>query len=165
MNTTYAGFWLRFVAYIIDAIILYIIYAFVLTPLFAVFGLTFFSQMGNVETMTEAEAVGAVASIMGAMMSVVIVLTGISIAYFSIMEASKYQATVGKMAIGLVVTDVNGNRLSIGKAIVRNLCRILSGSFMAIGYIIAGFTEKKQALHDLIAGTLVVKKASATAQV
>ena len=98
-------------------------------------------------------------------MSVVILLTGISIAYFSIMEASKYQATVGKLALGLVVTDMNGNKLSIGKAIVRNLCRILSGSFMAIGYIIAGFTEKKQALHDLIAGTLVVKKASATAQV
>lgn len=69
------------------------------------------------------------------------------------------QATIGKMALGIIVTDMNGAKLTLSKAFVRNISRILSNLTMLIGYIIAAFTEKKQALHDIIAGTLVVKKA------
>ena len=69
------------------------------------------------------------------------------------------QATIGKMALGIIVTDMNGAKLTLSKAFVRNLSRILSNLTMLIGYIIAAFTEKKQALHDIIAGTIVVKKA------
>ncbi len=74
------------------------------------------------------------------------------------MEASKYQGTIGKIALGLIVTDANGGKLDFTKALVRNLCKIISSLIFCIGYIMAGFTEKKQGLHDIIAGTLVVKK-------
>jgi uncharacterized RDD family membrane protein YckC len=62
------------------------------------------------------------------------------------------------MVLGLKVTDVNDGKLDFIKALVRNLSKIISGMILLIGYIMAGFTEKKQALHDMIAGTLVVKK-------
>jgi uncharacterized RDD family membrane protein YckC len=74
------------------------------------------------------------------------------------MESSKYQATVGKLALGLIVTDMNGGKLDFVKALIRNVSKIVSTITLLIGYIIAAFTEKKQALHDIIAGTLVVKK-------
>ena len=77
--------------------------------------------------------------------------------YFALMESSTNQATVGKMALGIKVTDLEGNRISFGRALGRTFAKILSGLIIFIGYIIAAFTEKKQALHDMIAGTLVVK--------
>jgi uncharacterized RDD family membrane protein YckC len=80
------------------------------------------------------------------------------IMYFSGMESSPLQATIGKLATGLYVTDTNGERISFGRAAGRFLGKFLSGLFCYIGYIIAGFTEKKQALHDMIAGCLVLRK-------
>jgi len=60
--------------------------------------------------------------------------------------------------LGLKVTDMNGEKLDFSKSLIRNLGKIISGIILYIGYIMAGFTEKKQALHDMIASTLVVKK-------
>jgi uncharacterized RDD family membrane protein YckC len=78
--------------------------------------------------------------------------------YFAMMESSNKMATLGKMAIGIKVTDLNGNRISFGRATGRYFAKILSGMILMIGYIMAGFTEKKQALHDMIASCLVVMK-------
>jgi uncharacterized RDD family membrane protein YckC len=78
--------------------------------------------------------------------------------YFTILESSPKQATLGKMALGIVVTDLNGNRISFGRANGRYWSKIISSMILLIGYMMAGFTEKKQALHDIMAGTLVVKK-------
>ncbi|HYZ19077.1 MAG TPA: RDD family protein [Gaiellaceae bacterium] len=80
------------------------------------------------------------------------------ILYFAIMESSSHQATVGKIALGIQVTDLAGNRLSFGRALGRNLAKLISTIILYIGFIIAAFTERKQALHDMIAGTLVVKR-------
>ena len=66
------------------------------------------------------------------------------------------------MALGIQVTDLEGNRISFGKALGRNLAKIISALIFYIGFIMAAFTAKKQALHDMIAGTLVVKKGSTT---
>ncbi|MBK7410637.1 MAG: RDD family protein [Saprospirales bacterium] len=77
--------------------------------------------------------------------------------YFAVQESSWKQATIGKSVMGLKVTDQHGERLTFARATGRHLGKILSSAFLAIGYIMAGFTEKKQALHDMIAGTLVVK--------
>lgn len=74
------------------------------------------------------------------------------------MESSKYQATLGKMALGMQVTDLNGQRISFGRATGRHFAKILSSMILMIGYIMVGFTERKQGLHDMLAGTLVVKK-------
>jgi uncharacterized RDD family membrane protein YckC len=80
--------------------------------------------------------------------------------YYAGMESSVYQATVGKIALGIQVTDLNGNRISFLRALGRNLAEILSALILLIGYIMVAFTAKKQGLHDMIAGTLVVKKGS-----
>ena len=78
--------------------------------------------------------------------------------YSAIMESSAKQATLGKIAMGLVVTDERDNRLTFGRATARYFAKWLSGMILMIGYIIAAFTEKKQALHDMIAGTIVYQR-------
>jgi uncharacterized RDD family membrane protein YckC len=77
--------------------------------------------------------------------------------YFAIMESSSIQATVGKLAVGVVVTDLNGERISFLRATGRYFAKILSAMILMIGYIMVGFTERKQGLHDMIASTLVYK--------
>jgi uncharacterized RDD family membrane protein YckC len=81
----------------------------------------------------------------------------VAILYFAITESSAWQATLGKKAVGIIVTDLDGNRISFGKALGRLFAKIISAIILYIGFFMAGFTEKKQGLHDMIAGTLVVK--------
>ena len=79
--------------------------------------------------------------------------------YYASMESSTHQATLGKMALGLYVTDLNRQRLSFGRASGRFFAKLVSGLIpFAIGYIMAGFTARKQALHDMIASCLVLRK-------
>ncbi len=78
--------------------------------------------------------------------------------YFTLMESSSKQGTLGKMALGLAVTDLDGSRISFGRATGRYFGRIISSLIIGIGYIMAGFTDKKQALHDMMAGCLVIRK-------
>ncbi len=158
MNTNYAGFWLRFVAYVIDYIIIYTVQIFLVVPILAVVGINFASGMSNADNMSEAEMFGMIAGMVGAMGATIVLTFALIVLYYTIMETSKFQATVGKLAVGLKVTDGNGEKLDFTKALVRNLCKIISSMILFIGYIMAGFTEKKQGLHDIIAGTLVVKK-------
>jgi uncharacterized RDD family membrane protein YckC len=158
MNTNYAGFWLRFVAYIIDIIIVYVAQSFIFVPVFGLMGISFASNVGDMQNMSDAEAMGMIGSMMAVMGTTILLATAISILYWTLMESSKYQATVGKMALGLKVTDVEGKNLDFVKALIRNLCKIISTMILYIGYMMAGFTDKKQGLHDMIAGTLVVKK-------
>jgi uncharacterized RDD family membrane protein YckC len=79
--------------------------------------------------------------------------------YFAGMESSPRQATFGKAAMSLCVTDLTGQPLTFGHATGRFFAKIMSGLIpLGIGYIMAGFTKKKQALHDIIAGTPVLRK-------
>jgi uncharacterized RDD family membrane protein YckC len=78
--------------------------------------------------------------------------------YHTMMESSRHQATIGKMALGIKVTDLNGNRISFARANGRFFGKLLSGAIMNIGYLMAAFTVQKQALHDILAGCLVVLK-------
>jgi uncharacterized RDD family membrane protein YckC len=78
--------------------------------------------------------------------------------YAAAMESSDRQATLGKMAVGIKVTDMNGERISFGKATSRHFAKIISAIILLIGYIMAAFDAKKQALHDKMAGTLVLNK-------
>jgi uncharacterized RDD family membrane protein YckC len=157
MNTNYAGFWLRFVAIIIDAIIIGVVQSFIILPILAVAGFNFASGIQNGD-MSEAETVGMIAGMMATMGTTILISAVISIFYFVLMETSRFQGTVGKIALGLIVTDMNGEKLDLSKSLIRNLGKIISGMILYIGYIMAGFTEKKQGLHDIIANTLVVKK-------
>lgn len=87
-----------------------------------------------------------------------IILPVSSILYFGILEGSSMSATFGKRICGIHVVDEYGNKLSSGKGFLRSLCKILS-SILSIGYIIALFSDDKQALHDKMVHTYVVKDA------
>ena len=159
-DSKYAGFWLRFVAYIIDYIILYVISGFIIIPILAAIGLGVGASTDGFDfnSMTDGDIIAMATAIGGALFAGGLISFAINILYYTFMEASKYQATIGKMALGLKVTDSSGKKLDFVKALIRQLGKIVSGVILMIGYIMAGFTEKKQALHDMIAGTLVVKK-------
>lgn len=158
MNTQYAGFWLRLVAIIIDGIIIGIVQSVIFVPILTAAGFGFASAASEMDTDDIGNVMGMVAAIMAAVATYGLLAKAIQILYFTFMESSKVQATVGKLALGIKVTDMNGAKLDFGKAFVRNICKVISDFTLLIGYIMAGFTEKRQALHDVIAGTLVVKK-------
>ncbi len=140
----YGGFWIRFVAAIIDGII---VQAVVLPLSFMVGGVTGFAG-----AMSGIQNTGL--QFMGGVFGFVIGVAG-SWLYEALMESSSRQATLGKMIFQMKVTDLSGNRISFARASGRYFAKWLSGLTLFIGYIIAGFTERKQALHDMVAGTLV----------
>ncbi|MFM9837335.1 MAG: RDD family protein [Cyclobacteriaceae bacterium] len=155
MEKTYAGFWLRFVAIIIDGIIIGVLQFVVIAPILAAIGIGISSGASAIDS---EDPTAMIAKAMAIFSTVGLIGQVVNILYFTLMESSKYQATIGKLALGLIVTDVNGGKLDFVKALIRNVSKIVSGIILLIGYIMAAFTEKKQALHDIIAGTLVVKK-------
>jgi len=80
----------------------------------------------------------------------------IQITYYARMESSKEQATLGKEAVGIKVTGLNGERLTFQQALLRTLLKQLMGLTFGLGFVLAGFTKQKQALHDMLCKTLVV---------
>jgi uncharacterized RDD family membrane protein YckC len=154
--TAYAGFWLRFVAHLIDSIIVFFAAAILFLLIFAVFGSSFMRAFGEPGKDPDPAAVAVfVAVLVGYFIFVIVGLW----LHYAWLESSEKQATLGKMALGLIVTDLQGRRVSFGRASGRFFAKIVSGLIpFAIGYIMAGFTAKKQALHDMIASCLVLRK-------
>jgi uncharacterized RDD family membrane protein YckC len=132
------------VAAIIDAILLRV----VVTPVGMVFGGLGLAggMMGGIPH------IGM--GLLGSGITIILLVFG-SWLYEALMESSSYQATLGKMIFGMKVTDLSGNRISFGRATGRHFAKWISGMILGIGYIMVGFTERKQGLHDLLAGTLV----------
>lgn len=91
--------------------------------------------------------------------------TLVFMAYCVVMESSEKQATLGKMAVGIKVVDVQGNRLSIGRAVGRHLGNLLNALTFGIGYAVAAFSKRGQALHDMVSGCYVVHKAATPSEV
>jgi uncharacterized RDD family membrane protein YckC/Tfp pilus assembly protein PilE len=108
------------------------------------------------------EPSGAVAALM--VLSWIVLILG-QLAYFAAMESSGRQATLGKLALGLAVTDLQGGRIGLGRGVGRYLAKILSTLPANLGFLLAAFTARKQALHDLVAGTLVVRRRPASVPV
>lgn len=135
----YAGFWIRFVAAIIDGIVLFVVN---MVLSFALLG-------GAVGMSGSPEG-------MGAMLVVYYLISlGVQVGYYAVMESSARQATLGKMAVGIKVGDENGQRISALNAVGRYLSKIISTLILLIGFIMAAFDARKQALHDKIASTVV----------
>jgi hypothetical protein len=82
--------------------------------------------------------------------------------YHASLESSEWQATLGKKAVGLAVTDCNGAGISFGKATGRHFGHLISALTLTMGYLMVAFTEKKQALHDIMAGTAIEPRLSRT---
>jgi len=139
----YGGFWIRVVAAIIDTTILRI----VVTPAGLIFG-----GLGMAGMMRGLPHAGL--RLFGGGVTFILLLFG-SWLYEAFMESSSYQATLGKMILGMKVTDLNGNRISFERATGRHFAKWLSAMILGIGYIMVGFTDRKQGLHDMLAGTLV----------
>ncbi|MGA7853714.1 MAG: RDD family protein [Candidatus Acidiferrales bacterium] len=150
----YAGFWLRFVAIIIDAIVLGFVRWIVLLPFAASMG---FGMHGIFMGRHPARPEDFIPMI-GMFFRLWVILTVLNWLYFSLFESSGWQATLGKKALGLEVTDLAGRRISFGRATGRFFGKYISAIILFIGFMMAGFTEKKQALHDILAGTLVIRK-------
>jgi len=123
----YAGFWIRLVALAIDCIIIVPLNNYILS----------YISDGSILR--------------------ILVPNMIWWVYTAGLTYSSLQATLGKKILGLKVVDLNGNRISFGKATGRFLASILSGLILGIGYLMVAFNPKKQGLHDQIAGTYVVK--------
>jgi uncharacterized RDD family membrane protein YckC len=152
----YAGFWLRVVAAVIDTVVVGVAIVAILIPLIFLTGLGgFLRGMRDREDMND----------IGFFMIIGIFLTAATLSlaltwlYHAFMESSEWQATVGKKALGLVVTDMAGQRVSFARSTGRHFGKIITNMIPAfIGYFMAGFTERKQALHDMIASCLVLRR-------
>jgi uncharacterized RDD family membrane protein YckC len=139
----YAGFWRRFAAAFIDGLALDL----VLIPVGIIFGnFRFAPQPNPLQAFTGLHLFGTLVNYV------------VPWLYYSLMESSSFQATLGKMAIGIEVTDLNGQRITFGRATGRYWGKMISALTLGIGFIMAGVTEKKQALHDFMANTLVICK-------
>jgi len=158
----YAGFWERVAAYLIDGLILAIPFWLVVVAFIFMFGgLGIMIHRIPVDShrMDPREALALLAPFFMAFFLGWLVFLILVWLYFAGMESSARQATFGKSVMSLRVTNYEGQRISFGHATGRFFAKIVSGMIpFAIGYIMAAFTEKKQALHDLIAGTLVLRK-------
>jgi len=150
----YGNFFERFIAWIIDGIILGLMQGFVIAPILGFLG---FSIAINPDPSDE-EIFAFLSALFSVGFIVYLVFFVIGWLYFALLQSSSRQATPGKMAMGLIVTDVDGAQLSFAKATLRYFGKYISGAFMMIGYLMAAFTEKRQALHDFIANSIVIKK-------
>jgi uncharacterized RDD family membrane protein YckC len=154
----YAGFWLRFLALLIDNVVLGLGFVLVLIPLIFLTGLS--GILGEFHPNEDMNDVG-IFMLVGLIFLAATVSLVLTWLYHALMESSEWQATVGKKVLGLVVTDMSGQRVSFGRSTGRHFGKIITNMVPAfIGYIMAGFTEKKQALHDMLAGCLVLRRNS-----
>ena len=144
----YAGFWLRLVAYIIDAMILGIVGVGAFFPLFR----------ANIHAFTAENPWEVYTSVSRPLLAIRLLALMLSWIYYASMESSTWQATLGKKILGFKVTDLAGNRISFARASGRFFGKILSGMILGIGFLMAGFTARKQALHDILAGCLVLRQ-------
>lgn len=152
----YGGFWLRFLAYLIDGAVILIGICVVAIPLVFLTGLgAYLSQINPGEDWNESGA-WAIIAVIFLFATASLVVTWL---YHALMECSEWQATVGKKALGLLVTDMEGRRVSFWRATGRHFAKIVTNMIpLLIGYIMAGFTDKRQALHDMIAGCLILRR-------
>jgi uncharacterized RDD family membrane protein YckC len=146
-SRNYAGFWLRVIAAFVDGFLLFVI-------VFALFGVRR-RIFGMPAPLFGPRPGGPLSEPFGFLRGGAVVGAWL---YFALMESSSWQGTFGKKALGLYVTDLQGHRITFGRATGRYFAKLISNFTLLIGYLMAGFTAKKQALHDMIAGCLVMKK-------
>lgn len=140
VSSAYATTWKRVVAVFVDGIILKVLSAAVFMAVLAV------------SSPADSPAIESFFELLDLGLPLLMYL-----AYYTVLESSEAQATLGKRLVGIRVTDLEGRRLSFGRAFGRACARFLSYLSFGIGLLIQPFTERKQALHDLLAGTIVVR--------
>jgi uncharacterized RDD family membrane protein YckC len=154
-NVHFAGFWIRFAAYLIDSFIITICGMIVIAPFILTLGLSLGSMESNGNEDLDQQVAIEFLLVYAVLFLIAI---GANWLYFALFESSARQATPGKMAVGVRVVGPQGERITFARASGRAFGKFLSGMICNIGYIMAGFTEYKQALHDMLATTYVVYK-------
>jgi uncharacterized RDD family membrane protein YckC len=165
IKDTYAGFWMRVVASFLDAAIL----AFLEIHMFWLFrdqlsqyfaahpdALKMFQPAGDSDSSLYTDSYKLIEKFMYYYGTMIAGLFGWL--YYAGFESSYLMATPGKKLLGLYVTNSDNQRISFGQATGRYFAKVISAVILGIGYLMAGFTERKQALHDTIANCLVWKK-------
>jgi uncharacterized RDD family membrane protein YckC len=149
----YGGFWIRFGAAFLDGLVLILpnyVVTFIVSKLFVI---------SNLSTTSNLVYLGNPMDYFRKVLPYIITTNLITITihwlYFAIQESGPSQATLGKRALKLKVTDMKGNRISFINATGRYFAKFLSGLTLLIGYIMAAFDTRNQALHDKMMGTLV----------
>ncbi|WP_295961241.1 RDD family protein [uncultured Xanthomonas sp.] len=144
-----AGFWKRVAAYLIDAFLVGIVANVIqFVVMLGFFGITGFGKQPDFSTAA------------GIVMLLLLYLLPMAIAalYYGLFHASTKQATLGKMAVGIKVVRTDGSRITVSRGVGRYFGFMLSSLTLGIGLLMAAFTERKQALHDMLCDTLVVDK-------
>jgi len=162
-TVAYAGFWLRFVAIIIDNLVLGVPFVFLFFLFFAG-TIPEFVRSAQTNPQDPQFVARMMMTFLPRIFLLMIIGAVASWLYWALMESSSWQATLGKKALGLYVTDLAGNRVSFGKASGRfwsgkglGMVPYIGPLYRLVDCILAGFTERKQALHDMIAGCLVLR--------
>lgn len=159
-EVVYAGFWKRLAAYMIDSLLVTVVY-YVINTVLALLGLFAFGAFSGdpIKSMTGGDSLFVIYTIVS-----YVLLGAISLSYYAGFESSSMQATLGKLAVGIKVVDAQGRRLSRGRAIGRWFSAILSYLTLYVGYLLIAFTDRKQGLHDMVAKTQVVDRWAYTAR-
>jgi uncharacterized RDD family membrane protein YckC len=142
----FAGFWLRAVAYIFDTVLISLVFG-----LIASFYPSTFLKFPDAAS----TALTSLPQLTPVAFAITLTATWF---YYTMFEASAWQATPGKRVLRLYVADLNGQRVTFARAAARNFAKIISSLTFLVGYLVAGFTERKQALHDILASCLVLRK-------
>lgn len=152
----HAGFWKRVAAYILDGIILYVPQmliekAFGGDAAKAALKQASLDAVGNPDAMMAANM-----HYYSTMWPAMLLILVMGVLYFALCESSAWQGTLGKLALGIRVTDLQGKRISFPRALGRYFAKILSAIILGIGFLMVAWTQRKQGLHDMIASTLVL---------
>jgi len=145
-----AGFWRRFWAAWLDGMIVWALSV----PFVILWLIPHLIGAAPVESWGEDERMAWASSFLLYWMASFVIET----LYFTLLESSRHRATLGRIVLGIEVTDVAGGQISFGRALGRRLARIVSGFMFGIGFLVMLFNERRQTLHDLMAGTLVVRR-------
>ena len=151
-----AGFWIRFAAAVIDMVVIAGLIGF----LVAIYGIAAAIKLSapiewaELPVLAAALALHAIFPLTVIGMPLAIIGGGF---YEVLMLRSARGATLGKMAVGVRVVTADGSRLSLGRSAGRRIAKYLSGLILALGHVMAAFTDHKRALHDVIAATRVVR--------
>jgi uncharacterized RDD family membrane protein YckC len=135
-RAAYAGFWRRFAAYAIDYVVVLL-------------GTAVLGAAATIAGVGDDGARLSLAALIGYFL------------YCTLLESSAWQATLGKRALGLKVTNARGERIGFARAAARFVAKVLSVLTLCLGYLLVLVTPRRQALHDLIAGTLVANDVAA----
>lgn len=152
----YAGFWKRVGAYLIDAVVLYLPNLVVQRMMGSAAAEAKFMQAREAAGSDFNAAMVAMQQYYHDLLPALLVISVITWLYFALCESSAWQGTLGKLALGIRVTDMQGARISLPRALGRYPAKYLSAFIFCIGFLMVAWTSRKQGLHDLIAGTLVL---------